>query len=64
MLGPAFLRVRIDLFKWCPTINTREIGAFFFFFPMLLCFVLKVLRIDLCCNITAIWGHRVGLDPS
>lgn len=62
MLGPAFLQVKIDFLKWCPTIDTRR--KLVHFLSVLLRFVVKVLRTDFCCNVIAIWGSSCGMGST
>lgn len=37
MLCPAFLQVKIDFFKWCPTIDTCKNWCIFFSYAALFC---------------------------
>lgn len=49
-----FLQVKIDVSSGALPLTRRN--RCIFFFSVLLYFVKKVLRFDLCCNITATWG--------
>lgn len=60
MLCPAFLQVKIDFFKWCPTIDTCKNWCIFFFF--LCCSILSQRSWGLTYVATSppFWGHHVG----